>query len=119
VQVLGFKEVLPVGGVVTKSAVAAKPEEPLASEEITSPVEKASEATETTTPEETETTQSPEETTEEVRKLKLVIKADVAGMLEAIKANLTEEVELVGEGVGDVSDSDICWLSLLGQDNWI
>jgi translation initiation factor IF-2 len=44
---------------------------------------------------------------QEQKKIYLVLKADTQGSLEAIKANLTEEVELVGEGVGEISESDI------------
>ena len=41
-------------------------------------------------------------------KLKLIIKADVEGTLEAIKQNLDEEsVELINSGVGEVTASDV------------
>jgi translation initiation factor IF-2 len=41
-------------------------------------------------------------------KLKLIIKADVQGTLEAIKQNLdAESMELLGSGVGEVNDSDL------------
>jgi translation initiation factor IF-2 len=41
-------------------------------------------------------------------KLKLIIKADVQGTLEAIKQNLdAESMELLGSGVGEVTDSDL------------
>lgn len=40
-------------------------------------------------------------------KIKLVIKADVLGTLEAIKTNLPEEIEIVHSEAGDVNESDI------------
>jgi translation initiation factor IF-2 len=40
-------------------------------------------------------------------KLKLLIKADVGGTLEAIVGNLGDEVELVGQGVGTINESDV------------
>lgn len=43
-----------------------------------------------------------------VNKLKMVLKADTVGTLEAIKENLNkEQIEIVASGVGDVSESDI------------
>ena len=41
------------------------------------------------------------------QKLKIILKADVAGTLEAIKANLSDEIVLLGEGIGDISESDV------------
>ncbi|OIN89685.1 hypothetical protein AUJ59_00870 [Candidatus Beckwithbacteria bacterium CG1_02_47_37] len=41
------------------------------------------------------------------KKLKLLIKADVTGTLEAIVGNLGGEVELVGQGVGTIYESDV------------
>jgi len=43
----------------------------------------------------------------EGKKLKLLIKADVTGTLEAIVGNLGGEVELVGQGVGTIYESDV------------
>ncbi len=40
-------------------------------------------------------------------KLQVVIKADVAGSLEAVLANLPAEVEVVSSGSGEVNESDI------------
>lgn len=47
------------------------------------------------------------EAEEKTQKLILILKADVQGSLEAIKANLTEEVVLVDEGIGDITESDV------------
>src|SRR3972149_1369197 len=41
------------------------------------------------------------------KKLKLLIKAAVAGTLEAIVNNLGDAVELVGQGVGNINESDV------------
>lgn len=39
--------------------------------------------------------------------LNIILKADVAGTLEAITENLTDEITLISSSVGDVSESDI------------
>jgi translation initiation factor IF-2 len=84
-QILGFKTVLPVGSIVTKT-----PQEEIIDTKITNiPSVKK------------------EEEGEQQQKLRIVLKADVAGTLEAIKANLTEEIELIGDGVGDITESDV------------
>jgi len=43
----------------------------------------------------------------EKKKLKLVLKADTRGTLEALEANLPSEVELIYQGVGDVNEGDV------------
>lgn len=48
-----------------------------------------------------------EDEDEESKKLKVVLKADVAGTLEAILANLPEDVEVISSGVGDITESDV------------
>ena len=39
--------------------------------------------------------------------LNIILKADVAGTLEAITQNLSDEIILISSGVGDISESDI------------
>ena len=41
------------------------------------------------------------------KKINLIIKADVAGSLEAIVANLPPEVEVITSGTGDINENDI------------
>ncbi|MDP4030705.1 MAG: GTP-binding protein [Patescibacteria group bacterium] len=43
----------------------------------------------------------------EGEKLKLLIKADVSGSLEAIVNNLGDAVELISQGVGNINESDV------------
>jgi len=58
---------------------------------------------------------SPSETSKEISntkvtvepKLKIFVKAKTAGSLEALIANLPNEVQVIGSGVGDVIESDI------------
>lgn len=45
--------------------------------------------------------------TSQGKTLKLLIKADVGGTLEAIVNNLGGEVELIGQGVGNINESDV------------
>jgi translation initiation factor IF-2 len=83
VEVAGFDEVPPVGATVTaaqhQGAIAAVAAHTLAIPSI-----------------------------EEVAKLRLIIKADFAGTLEAIRQNLvSDNLEVVGTGIGDVTESDI------------
>lgn len=44
---------------------------------------------------------------EKKTKLKFIIKADVAGSLEAIRANMSDEVEIIDAGVGEVGEADV------------
>jgi len=83
-QILGFKQVPPVGSQVTSSASPSLP-----------PVLK-------TLPK----TPSPEPDTD-AEKLKIILKADTLGTLEAITQNLSQEVSLISSGVGDVTESDV------------
>ncbi len=77
IQILGFKQVPIVGSVVTDQPVTQLP------------IEKAVKIVSSD------------------KKLKLLIKADVAGTLEAIVNNLGGEVELVGQSVGTINESDV------------
>ncbi len=90
VEIMGFKTVPHVGSSIT-SQDTIKEEVIIAAKT-----------------EETEvTTEAPAEEEEETEKLKLIIKADTQGTLEAIKNTLTEDVALVGEGIGVISESDV------------
>lgn len=40
-------------------------------------------------------------------KLKVILKADVGGTLEALRSSLSDDVSIIGSGVGAVTDSDI------------
>lgn len=75
VEILGFKEVPPIG-----AAVGRKPQE-----------KKRVEISEK----------------EEEGALKIILKADVGGSIEAIKANLPPKVEIVHSGVGPVTEGDV------------
>jgi len=48
-----------------------------------------------------------EKISEEEGKLKVILKADVSGSIEAIKANLPEEVRVISSGVGPVTERDV------------
>jgi translation initiation factor IF-2 len=48
-----------------------------------------------------------EEEEEEKQTIKIVLKTDVVGTLEAITTNLSEEVEIIGKGIGEVTESDV------------
>lgn len=45
--------------------------------------------------------------TEVVQRLNVVLKADTAGSLEAILASLHERIDVVGRGIGDITEADI------------
>lgn len=57
--------------------------------------------------EEDATKEGEEEKLEEKQTIKVIIKTDVSGTLEAITSNLSEEVEIVGKGIGEVTESDV------------
>ena len=44
---------------------------------------------------------------ETIKKLKIILKADVAGSLEAIMVNLKEGIDMVASGTGEISESDV------------
>ncbi len=92
VQVLGFSHELPVGALVTDSKEAVEHLEKHNKRQLTA-----------------------EELEAEDKKLKIILKADVGGTLEAIKNSLTEEVLLVDEGVGDITESDILLAASTGS----
>jgi len=94
VEVLGFKDLPQIGSKVISKVTEKEPSVP---SKISEPsmIKKASE-TEPETPEGTEE-----------RKLKIILKADVAGTLEAILANFPEDVEVISSGVGDITESDV------------
>jgi translation initiation factor IF-2 len=98
VEVLGFKDLPPVGqsiGVKPGKRVVLKDATPVAKPALTKKEAK-----------EEEGEQEPEEE-EEKQTVRIVLRADVAGTLEAIRSNLSEEVEIVGSGVGEVNESDV------------
>ncbi|MGB9707009.1 MAG: translation initiation factor IF-2, partial [Microgenomates group bacterium] len=84
VEVLGFSEVPPVGAKVTL-AVAKK--QPL----VFIPKLKIKQ----------------KESAEGEKKLKIILKADVRGTLEAILGSLPDEVEVIFSEVGNISESDV------------
>ncbi|MBI2010155.1 MAG: translation initiation factor IF-2 [Candidatus Chisholmbacteria bacterium] len=102
-EVLGFKIPPPVGEVITRVGEASPvapspvPKEPI-------PLATPKEAT----PEEEKEVEAEEkEEAEERPRIKAILKADTQGTLEAIKTNVASEVEQVGEGVGEVNESDV------------
>lgn len=50
---------------------------------------------------------SSEIVTQDKPKLKLILKSDVAGTLEAIEQSLGDGVEIISKGVGNITDSDV------------
>ena len=85
-EISGFKTVPAVGGLVVKAKGGTAPDRPLFKTEINP-------------------NKSKEETEE--KKLKIILKADMEGTLEALKANLPEGCLLIKAEVGEVNDSDI------------
>lgn len=92
VEVLGFKTVPPIGSLVkgTEKIIAPLSEQP-------------------------KTELAKKEEAEE-NKLRLVIKADVNGTLEAILAGLPKEVEMIDSGVGEVNESDVLLAGTTGAE---
>jgi translation initiation factor IF-2 len=83
VEVLGFKGLPPVGSKVKKTRVVE--------EEASKP----------------KPTKKVVTKKGESKKLRIILKTDVAGTLEAILASFPGEVEVVDSGVGDINDSDV------------
>lgn len=51
----------------------------------------------------------------DVRELKIILKADTAGSLEAIKNSFTGEVKIITEGIGEISESDVLHAAATGS----
>jgi len=97
--ILGFKQLPVVGEIITRigeSKPEPAPPKPLL------PVKKP------------EKPEKPEEEEEERPRIKAILKADAQGTLEAIKNSVAEEVEKIGEGIGDVTESDVLLAAATG-----
>ncbi len=96
VEVLGFKNLPPVGSKISPSS-------PKQSNKM---------------PEKT-IKEQPKESLEEISKdskhLKIILKADTTGTLEAIVGNFSEEVKVVHQGIGNVVESDVLLASSTGS----
>lgn len=88
VQILGFKKALHIGSIISSQASCSR--------ELTDSKKESLDQDENTP------------------KLKIILKADVAGTLEAIKLNLPSEIDVIDSGVGDVSESDVLLASSTG-----
>jgi translation initiation factor IF-2 len=84
VEVLGFEKVPAVGSIVTPNKIE------LAEQDLKKAVIKAVSIGEEETP-----------------KLKIMIKADVKGTLEALEGSFSDDVTIISSGVGPVGDTDI------------
>lgn len=91
VEVLGFKRLPPVGGRVTTEVTEKNREHRILAP---SGIKKISET-------ELEAGEDAEE------KLKIILKADTAGSLEAIKASLPQNCQIIKAAVGRINESDI------------
>lgn len=87
VEILGFKKVMEVGSIVTARTVTKNGETraPATMAEIIAKSEGAK------------------------SKFKVIIKADVAGSLEAILANIPEDTLVISSGTGEITDNDIAF----------
>ncbi len=98
VEVLGFKQLPPIGFVIGKDAKQT--------EKIDKKTEVESKSLATKDVKE-DHDDAEDEDEEEKQSIKIVLEADTVGTLEAIRTNLSEEVEIVGFGVGEVNESDV------------
>lgn len=96
--ILGFKKVPTVGSIVTTKEIKETPKSP--KETPKKSIKKTDKPTSST---EEETDSAPEEK----QTIKIILKADTKGTLEAIIQNLGEDIVLISSGVGEVSESDV------------
>jgi translation initiation factor IF-2 len=92
VEVLGFKTLPEIGKMIRKV-----PEDNLEIQrESIKVIEKA------------ETTSNEQSSNEEKKvSIKIILKTDVAGTLAAITGNLSDDVEIISQGVGEVNEADV------------
>lgn len=83
VEVLGFKEVPPIGSKVLKAGAEVGPKKAIAKRGVESKI-----AT-------------------EKGQFKIILKSDVQGTLEAVIGSLPGEVQVIFQGVGDINESDV------------
>ncbi|MBI5620088.1 translation initiation factor IF-2, partial [Candidatus Gottesmanbacteria bacterium] len=95
VEVLGFTRLPAVGSVLTDVSVAEKQKA----------VNATAGALDTAHPQLPDWLKPVEEQAKET--LKIVLKADTAGSMEAITAAISERIDVVGSGIGDITDADI------------
>lgn len=101
VEILGFKKLPQVGQIIGSEV---KPDsKPKIKEEVI--VAKKQSLTKKESSE--EETQNGEEEEEEKQTVRIVLKADSLGTLQAITSNLSEEVEIISKGVGEVTESNV------------
>lgn len=96
VELMGFKIVPPVGSVITDRAMVkvAEVEEP--SEETDEPVEQGEE--------------------ENNNRIKLIMKADTAGSLEAVLQSVMQpEIQLIDSGIGPIGEADVLLAQTTGS----
>lgn len=86
VEVLGFEDIVPVGSAAVSGVATSFPIEPV---KAANPLEMAA------------------ATFARKDKFTIVIKADVAGSLEAIISNLPQQTEVIASGTGEVTESDV------------
>lgn len=96
VEVLGFKKAPPVGAKVEILMGSKEKKEEKEMKEIKE--KKVVKDKKTITKDEEK---------EDDNKIRVILKADTIGTLEAIEANLPEEVEVILAGVGQITDSDV------------
>jgi translation initiation factor IF-2 len=90
VEVLGFKTVPPVGGKI-KQVEGKMPEEKPKAKKL-------------------------EEVRKEGKKLKIILKADSLGTLEAVESSLPKECQIIYGGVGEVNESDVLLADTTGAE---
>lgn len=119
VRLLGLKSVPPAGTVFTTTDQVAEvtgqisdyvrelqaPTSQVAQSEVPTPEPEVetktdAESTETASP-------APVEESEAKPSIKIILKADTRGSLEAVKGNLSNEINIISSGTGEVNESDI------------
>jgi len=105
-EILGFKQVPPVGSMVEiakEGEIIDLPVEPKV--EIKTEIKTETEVKEVVKDENGNPVEEAE--VEESPTLKIILKADVAGTLEAIEDSLSENCQLLKSEVGEINDSDV------------
>lgn len=115
VEILGVNKVVPLGTMIFKKGEEDYIKKRMKDIKELEQVKKAEAEEEKKTKAEDETKEVEEKKEKKANEIKIVLKADTFGTLQAVKDSLPYGVEIINSGVGEISESDILLASSTGS----